>query len=66
MTSTYIFGIIVGKLSYWKELSPIILLIIDKNPEVNFYYTVLPFSLAISLKVQGNREPLFDFQKVTE
>ncbi len=59
-----ILDVVVGKLSYWKESSPIVLLIIDKNFEVSFYCTVLPLGLAISLRVEGSRELSLDFREV--
>ena len=60
----YIFGIITGKLGYWKELSPIVLFIIDKNFEVCLHCTILPLGLAINLKMVGNKELLLDCQEV--
>lgn len=56
MANACILCIIVGKFSYWKELSPIIFLVINKNPEVGFYCTVLSLGLAISLRIEGGGE----------
>ena len=55
-----IFCIIVGKFSHWKEPSSIILLVIDKNPEIGLYCIVLPLSLAVSLGVEGGGKSLFN------
>lgn len=43
------------------EFGLIILLAIDKNPEISFYCIILPFSLAINLRIEGNKELFFDF-----
>lgn len=61
MTGACIFHDVVSKLRYWEKLSPIILLIVNKSPEVGFYRTVFPLSLAVSLRKKGDREPLLDF-----
>ena len=44
-----IFGIIIGKFYYKKKPYLIILLEINKNSKLGFYYTILFFSLTISL-----------------
>lgn len=49
VTGKYIYCINVGKFSYQKEFNIIILLIINRNPKINLYYTILLFCLAISL-----------------
>ena len=59
-----IFGIIIGKLCYKKKLYLIILLKVDKNSEVDFYYTILPLSLAVYLWVKGNREFLLNTKEI--
>ncbi len=64
VANTCILGINLGEFSHQKELSPIILFIIDKNPEVGLYRKVLPLSLAINLKVESSRKPLLNFKKV--
>ena len=60
MVDTSIFSIIVGKLCYGKKPCPIILLKVDKSLEINFYYTILPFSLIICLWVEGGRKSLLN------
>lgn len=57
----YIFCVFVGKFSYWKMLSLIILLGIDKSPKVGFYYIILLLHLAINLRLESNKELLLDF-----
>ncbi len=66
IAATYILYIIIGKLNYYKESSLIILLVVNKNPKVNFYLIVLPLYLAISLRMKDGEEPLFDLQEVTK
>lgn len=64
MADACILSIVVSKLGYWKEPSPLILLVIDKNSEIGLYYTVWPLGLAISLRVKSNRAPLLDSKEV--
>ena len=59
-----ILGVIVGKLHYEKKLCLIILLKVDKNSKVNFYYTILPLSLAIYLQVEDGRKSLLDIKEI--
>ena len=56
MAGANIFGIIIGKFRYKKKLYLIILLKINQNLEISFYHTILSFSLAIYLRVEGNKE----------
>lgn len=64
VASACIFGVIIGKLSYQKEYSLIILLIIDTNSEVNFYYNILFLGLIISLRVVNSKKFLLNPKKV--
>lgn len=66
IANAFILNFIIGKFSYLKKLSSIILFIINKNPEIGLYYIILFLNLAISLRVKIGREPLFDSQKVTK
>ena len=43
-----IFNIIVYKLSYWQELYLIILVKIEKDSKIYFYYSILILDLAIN------------------
>lgn len=47
-----IFDVIIYKLNHWEEANSIILLWINKNSKINFYYTILTFDLVINLRVQ--------------
>ena len=53
MAGAGILGIIISKLRHGKKPCPIILLKVDKGLEVDFYCTILPFSLAVRLWVEG-------------
>lgn len=66
MAGAHIIYIIISKLSYQQESSLIVGLKINKNLEINFYYTVLPIYLAISLKIEDNWEPLLNNKKVAD
>lgn len=60
VASTQIFCIVIGKFSLWKELSSIILFIVDKSLKVGFHCTILSLNLAINLKVKNNKKLLLD------
>ena len=60
MAGASVLGIIVGKLHYRKKLCLIILLEVDENSEVDFYYTIQPFGQPVCLKVESVGESLFD------
>ena len=64
IAGTRIFCVVVSKFSYWKEPSLIILLVVDKSPEISLYCTVLPLGLAISLRLEDSSKLLFDLQEV--
>lgn len=55
---------IVSEFGHIKELGLIVLFVIDKSSEIDFYLTNQPLDLAISLRVESSREPLFDFKEV--
>lgn len=61
-----VFSIMIGKLSHWQQTSLVVLFIVDKSLKISFYCTILAICLAISLRVEGNRESLLNTQKVTE
>ena len=54
MAGVYVFSIIISKLGYWSELDLIVLLKIDESLEINFYDTILPFSLFVNLQIKSN------------
>ena len=65
MAGAGILSIIVNKLRYKKKSCLIILLKVDKNLEVSFYYTILPFSLVVCLQVEGGGESPLDAEEIT-
>ena len=64
MSSASILGVIVGKIRHRKKSYPIFLLKIDKNSEINFYYTILSLSLEVYLQVKCGGELLVNAQKI--
>ena len=65
ITSINIFYIIISKLSHLKESYLVILLKINKNLEISFYYTILFFSLAIYLKLKDDIKFSLNIKKIT-
>ena len=59
-----IFRIIIGKFTHWQEPCLVILLVIDKGPEVGINCTILLSSLAVSLGIEGGRESTLKAEKV--
>ena len=49
-----IFGIVIGKLCYKQKQYLLILLEVDKDLKVSFYYTVLSLDWAIYLRMESN------------
>ena len=60
VANTSILGIVISKLRYGKKPCPIILLKVDKGLEVSFHRIILSLSLAVHLRVEGDREPPLD------
>lgn len=52
MTDAGVFHVVVGKFSYWKKFSLVILLAIDESAELGFNSDVLPLGLSISLRMK--------------
>ena len=65
MASIGILGVIVGKLRYGKKLCRIILLKVNKGSEVNFYHSILLFSLTVCLQVESGGESLLNAKEIT-
>ena len=59
-------GIIAGKLCYEKKPCSLIPLKIDKDLEINFYYTILLFSLIAYLQVKSRGKFLLDIKKIAK
>ena len=64
MAGASILSIIVGKLCHGKKLCSIILLKVDKGPEVGFYCIILPLRLAVRLQMEGGKESLLDAEEI--
>ena len=64
MAGVGIFSVIVGKLRHEKKPYPIILLEVNKSPEVSFHRTILPLRLAVCLQVEGNKEFPLDAKEI--
>lgn len=64
-TDNYTLYIIVYKYGHKKEFYLVIMLIVDKNLEINLYYTILSLSLAIFLWVKDNRKFLLNTKEIT-
>ena len=61
-----VFCIIIGKFSHQKEPCPIVLLEVNEGTELGFYCAVFLLGLAISLRVEGCKNFLFDSEEVTK
>lgn len=59
-----IFSIVICKLSYWQEPDLIVLLKINKDLKIYFYYTILIFGLVINFRVKCSKKSVFDFKKI--
>ena len=66
VTSTCVLRIVISKLGYWQEPSPVILLKVDKDLEVHFHCAVLLLGLPICLRMDGGKEPSLDAEKVAK
>ena len=53
-----IFRITIDEFSHWQESCLVILLVVDKGPEVGFHSAVLPFCLTVCLGVESGRQSL--------
>ena len=60
IASIGICGIVICKFSHWQEAYLIILFLVNKDSEICLYCAVLPFGLAISLRIESRREFSFD------
>lgn len=64
IANAHILNIIVYKISYRQELSPIILLSIQKNLIIYFYCTIQSLGLTIFLLIKDTEELLLNAKKV--
>ncbi len=66
MASTRIFGVVISKFSYYKEPNLMILLVVNKSPKVGFYHTILRLSLAVNLRMEGDKKSSLNLKEVIE
>ena len=66
MADACIFGIIISKLGHGQESGPIILFKIDEDSKIGLYGTILPFCLAVCLRVKSGGEAAFDPKEIIE
>ena len=66
MTGARVIDIIIRELGYCEEPGLIVLLEIDKSLEVGFHGTVLPFGLAVGLRIEGGEKPTLHAEEVAE
>ena len=66
MAGACIFSIVISKLSYRLEPCSVIPFKIDKSSKVSLYSTISPLGLAVSLRIKGSWESLFNAKKVAE
>lgn len=61
-----IFCIIIINFGYRQESSLVILFKIDENSKVGLHNAVLPFGLAVNLKVKGDGKLPLDSEEITK
>lgn len=66
MACLCIFDIVIEIVDYWQKLCFIILLEIDKNLEIYFYFTFLMFCLIVCLTIKSCKESLFNVKKIAK
>ena len=66
MAGARVFVIIISKLGSCQEPSLIFLLEIDKGLEVGFHSIVLPFGLAVSLRIESCGKHTLNAKEVVE
>lgn len=58
--SASVFSVIICKLNYQKEFSPIVLIEVDKDLEINFNNSVLSFDLIVGKNMENGGKFLLD------
>lgn len=49
------------ELGFWQESGLVILLAIDKNSKIYFYYNILVFNYFVNEKIKNIKKTLFNF-----
>ena len=63
VTNANILSIIISKFCHRNKPYQFILLEINKNLKIGFYYIILPFNLAVRLQVEGNKKFPLDIEE---
>ena len=66
MTNIGIFAVIIDKFRHRKKPYSIILLKVNKNSEISFYYTILALSFVICLQVESNKKSMLDIKEIVQ
>lgn len=66
MASIHIFCIPICKFCYAQKFFSVILLPINKNPEIDIHDAILPLGLAVCLRIKDSRQLSFDIEKVAK
>ena len=66
VTGARVLRIVISKLGYRQEPSPVILLKVDKGSEIRLHGAVLPLGLLVCLQMEGGRELLLDAEEVAK
>lgn len=65
IANNHIFSIIKYEFYHGQELCLVILVLINKNLEINFDYNILPFGLSICLRIKDDKKLPLDTKNVT-
>ena len=66
VTGACVLRIVISELSHWQKPILVILLEVDKGLEVRLHGAVLPLGLPVCLRMEGDREPSLDVEKVAK
>ena len=58
--------VIVGELSYWDPFCPVVLVVINEDPQESFDFLIYAFSLPVCLGMMSGGGGSFDSQKCTQ
>lgn len=64
MANACILGIIIGKFGYWQDFNSVVLLEIDKNLKVGFYFIILLLNLTVYLRMKGDIELVLNPEEI--
>lgn len=64
MVNTYILSIIICKFCFGQELCPIVMFLIEKNMQINFYFIILSLGPAVCLWIKCSGELLLNAEEL--